>query len=88
MNTYCEPEYQRLLNAWQQATMVPSVNPDIWRKDHAGNLMKWLDYDDPSSEFGWTVSSMSESAKRRIHRGPTCEAVNFKNLPSKKLRAG
>jgi hypothetical protein len=77
MTTHLEPEYQRLLAAWEQAEMIPGVNPSYSRKDRAGRVMLWDDYNKAVSRYGWTTAVMPASPQKA---GRKCEeALHFKS---------
>jgi hypothetical protein len=84
---HCEPEYQRLVAAWQRAEMISCVNPDEYRRDSFGAIIRWLDYSDEKSPYGWHVRPVDPNTRRKECQGPTIEAVQWKNVSKPTLRA-
>ena len=40
---------------WRKGNTILGRNPSIWRRDDFGRAMRYSDYGDRSSEFGWEV---------------------------------
>lgn len=40
---------------WRQGLEIPRQDPDYYRTDRFGKLIKWDDYGNRSSEFGWEI---------------------------------
>jgi hypothetical protein len=38
---------------WAKGTPIPGRDPDLWRYDAFLSVMRWTDYGDRSSPFGW-----------------------------------
>ena len=43
---------------WSKALEVPWSDPALVRKDRHGYLMRYSDYDDRSSAFGWVIDPL------------------------------
>ena len=43
----------RRYRIWSKGHIVPGSEPDEWRRDDHGNLIRWSDYGDRRSRFGW-----------------------------------
>ena len=41
--------------AWIAASEIPGYDPLMWRRDVDGRAIRWSDYGDRSSEFGWEI---------------------------------
>ena len=48
----------RKLRVWSKALEVPGVDPAVMRKDRHGYLMRYSDYGDRSSAFGWEIDPL------------------------------
>jgi hypothetical protein len=40
---------------WNAAVVIPGCDKAIWRCDDQGRIIRWSDYDDRFSRYGWTV---------------------------------
>ena len=40
---------------WQQGTIIAGYDPTIWRRDAAGAAMRYSDYGNRDSEYGWEI---------------------------------
>jgi hypothetical protein len=45
--------------AWEKATIVANNNPAVWRKDQCGAWIRFSDYGNRSSHYGWEVDHIS-----------------------------
>ncbi len=51
-STYSQEELKQI---WEKGKIVQNYNPDIWRKDIAGAWIKFNDYGNINSIFGWEI---------------------------------
>lgn len=42
-------------HVWRKATEEPGANPDVWRRDRFGRLIRRGDYGNRESPFGWEI---------------------------------
>ena len=65
---------------WIRGTIVPGHVPTVWRKDECGAWIKYSEYRNRDSQFGWEIDHISQ-------RGPTIatnlRALNWKNNVAK-----
>lgn len=47
---------------WSKGHIIPDADPAIWRKDDYGDVIRYSDYGDRSSPFGWEKDHIVESA--------------------------
>jgi hypothetical protein len=40
---------------WNRAVPIPGCDKAIWRCDDHGRIIRWSDYEDRFSRYGWTV---------------------------------
>jgi hypothetical protein len=45
--------------AWSRGAQVPGLEPSRWRVDHFGWLMRFEDFEQQNSDFGWTITHSS-----------------------------
>ncbi len=76
MTQSVEPEYQRLLAAWEKADMIPGVNPTFARTDRSGQVICWLDYNNAQSINGWVMKLYPFPRKPKMPM-PVEEAVHI-----------
>ena len=43
------------LAVWGKGTPIPEYSPTIWRRDAYGAAMKYSDYGNRESEYGWEM---------------------------------
>lgn len=48
---------------WRKALVVPGADPSLMRKDSCGAWMKWADYGQKTSEFGWEIDHVVPVAR-------------------------
>jgi len=40
---------------WNRAAPIPGCDRAIWRCDDRGRIIRWSDYQDRSSRYGWSI---------------------------------
>lgn len=40
---------------WNKAVPIPGCDKAIWRCDDHGRIIRWFDYDDRFSRYGWAI---------------------------------
>lgn len=48
---------------WGKATPIPGYDPDFWRTDRLGNVIRFDHYGDRNSEYGWEADHIVPSSK-------------------------
>lgn len=81
MIAYSDSESQRILLGWQCATMIKGVNPHLHRKDRAGRVMNWIDYENRQSRYGWKLQELT--AKHGSNDSCSVEAVHLETAEGK-----
>jgi hypothetical protein len=41
---------------WSRAVPIPGCDKAIWRCDDQGRVIRWADYGDRFSRYGWTIA--------------------------------
>jgi len=44
---------------WEKGTIISNNDPAIWRKDACGAWMRWSDYGNRNSQYGWEVDHIN-----------------------------
>jgi len=52
-----------ILAVWNKATIIPEYNPSEFRKDRCGKWIRFADYGNVNSEFGWEIDHEKPVAK-------------------------
>lgn len=60
---------------WIKGRPIPNYDPRVWRRDITGRAMKFADYGNTSSEYGWEVDHIKPAA-----RGGTDDLTNLQPL--------
>jgi hypothetical protein len=47
-------DYRKWL-VWGKGTPIPGRDPNVYRDDRVGKVIRFTDYGDRSSEFGWEI---------------------------------
>lgn len=47
--------HARRVAIWNRAAPIPGCDKAIWRCDGHGRVIRWADYDDRFSRYGWTA---------------------------------
>jgi len=47
--------HARRVAAWEQAVRIPGCDKAEWRCDAQGRVLRWSDYGDRCSGYGWTI---------------------------------
>ena len=48
--------HAKRVTIWNRAAPIPGCDKAIWRCDDQGRVIRWSDYDDRFSRYGWTVA--------------------------------
>lgn len=40
---------------WQKGRIIPGYDSGVWRHDDSGKVIRWSDYGDRSSTYGWEI---------------------------------
>jgi hypothetical protein len=48
---------------WAKGRVIQSYDPNVWRHDMYGKVMKYADYGKTSSEHGWEIDHIKPVAK-------------------------
>ena len=65
---------------WNKANLITGYEPNKWRRDNYGNEIKWDDYADRKSNYGWEIvhvnlisNSISDKTSKNL------EPLHWKN---------
>jgi hypothetical protein len=64
---------------WSRAAPIPGCDKAIWRCDEQGRIIRWSDYEDRFSRYGWTIlrdrRTLRRQASRPVHISAADEAT-------------
>ncbi len=64
---------QGRVEAWERCARIPGCDKAVWRQDAEGRVIRWADFGDRFSRYGWEVVS-------RPHPGVLGRALSVKRL--------
>lgn len=74
---------QQKLTAWQRAQIVPGRDARLIRKDSCGAWIKWLDYGNTNSEWGWEIDHIYPIARGGTDVPSNLQALHWRNNRAK-----
>lgn len=69
--------------AWSKAQIVPGRDSSIIRKDACGAWIKWANYGDTNSEWGWEIDHIYPVARGGTNSPNNLQALHWKNNRAK-----
>jgi hypothetical protein len=48
---------QGRVEAWERCARIPGCDKAVWRQDAGGRVIRWADFGDRFSRYGWEVVS-------------------------------
>ncbi|MCC6351989.1 MAG: HNH endonuclease [Fimbriimonadaceae bacterium] len=55
-------ELGRRAVVWQKGAVIPGYDSAMWRHDAFGRVMRWSDYGNRNSEYGWEIDHIVSTA--------------------------
>ena len=68
--------------AWQNAAPIPGRDETEWRHDAFGSVIKWSDYGDRNSEYGWEIDHQTPTALGGSDSANNLRALHWRNNAS------
>lgn len=47
--------HSQRVSAWERAERIPGCDKAVWRLDADGRVIRWDDYGDRFSQYGWLI---------------------------------
>lgn len=54
---------EQRIRVWEKAVILTGRNPNEYRKDRCGALIRWADYGDTSKSTGWEIDHILPKSK-------------------------
>ncbi|MDE0646046.1 MAG: HNH endonuclease signature motif containing protein [Gammaproteobacteria bacterium] len=61
---------EKLLQIWNKGSPISGYDSNVWRRDYLGNAMRFSDYGNTDSDYGWEVDHIkpvSEGGSDELH---------------------
>lgn len=72
VNVNAVPRPLPVTTVWLRGRRIRGIDASVWRLDHLGRVIRFADYDDRSSHYGWRVV--------RIDAGGSDDIANLRPL--------
>ena len=69
--------------AWNKAKAVGNNDPKKYRKDECGAWIKWTDYGDRNSQYGWEVDHITSKDHGGTDADSNLRALQWQNNAAK-----
>ena len=77
---FSEPQKQA---AWAKAQIVVGHDPSAIRKDVCGAWIKWVDYGNTASQYGWEVDHIYPESRGGTDHPDNLQALHWQNNRAK-----
>lgn len=84
MSLYENDQHKMIL--WQRAKICPGYDPYVWRYDPYGRVMKWQDYGNRNSQFGWEIDHVKPQSAGGSDNLSNLQALNWQSNAAKSDR--
>ena len=68
---------QEKLNIWARGDVSIPNDPKVWRRDFCGAWIKWSDYGNHDSEYGWEIDYIKSDTNDGLNLRPLHWRNNF-----------
>lgn len=68
--------HAKRVTIWNRAAPIPGCDKAIWRCDDQGRIIRWSDYEDRFSRYGWTILRERREGLAQTLLGPAAKPVH------------
>lgn len=69
------------IRAWEACARIPACDKAMWRQDAAGRVIRWADFGDRFSRYGWEMRTcQSRGVLARALKRHTIEAIHWRGV--------
>jgi 5-methylcytosine-specific restriction endonuclease McrA len=68
---------------WEKGQVIPDYSADIWRWDKCGQVMKFSEHGDRSSDTGWEIDHINPVSNNGSDDIDNLQPLNWKNNSNK-----
>lgn len=72
-----------VIEVWKKAKPVDGVNPDQLRQDYAGAWIRFVDYGNRDSQYGWEIDHLKPLSMNGTDVPDNCLPLQWQNNVSK-----
>lgn len=76
------PKTDKKVDAWCACRPIPNSDRSVWRWDCNGSVIRFADYGDRSSEYGWELDHVVPNALGGASHGGNLRALHWKSNAS------
>lgn len=69
------------IQAWEACSRIPGCDKAVWRQDAAGRVIRWPDFGDRFSRYGWEMQpGKSAGVLGRALKRHTPQAIHWRGV--------
>jgi 5-methylcytosine-specific restriction endonuclease McrA len=72
-------EVLRRIDVWIKGSVIPGYDPTVWRRDSMGFAIRYSDYGNCESEFGWHIDHIIPKDKYGSDDISNLQPLHWKN---------
>lgn len=76
---------EQKLAVWKKGAIVPSNDPVMFRKDQCGAWIKWSDFENRDSEYGWDIDYITPLSTGGSDALSNLRPLQWQNLAASSL---
>ncbi len=60
---YSQDELRHIYAVWNKGSIIPGYPADVWRHDANGAVIKYVEYGNRDSQYGWEIDHITPFAR-------------------------
>lgn len=65
---------------WEKGNHITGYEPNEWRRDKYGNEIKWEDYGNKKSKYGWEIGQVNLISNGVVNSIVNLHPLHWKNI--------